>query len=431
MIMNLAFENLKEYQNFINCKDVNSSRIRRFSDSPITQSIIHSRSFFSSSKNNLQTKAFELNENLSLKHYIITTGVTHHPNDWCGSELADHNTRANSFSFLHGRYLQDLQSGRAMLLFDQSLEGYQTPWLWEYFHNECARYNVPPQAVIYVTGNLMAYEQYLLWANAQKLFDRMHVIPYTTFEFDIGTIAKEVKLACDVEKNLQFKRNNIHAIKTFNCLQKRLRAHRIWFFKYLADASLLDSGLISMNRFDSRMTFFENQQLDTTQTAHYNSNLPMLIDGKNNNQNDDNYYIRRITDDVFKNTWVSVVSEAAAGESDQTIFISEKMFKPIVCFHPFIVVSNQGYLQKLRAMGYKTFEGFIDESYDTLPTVFERYEAIIIALKKIHAIEDKLSWFKAIEPILIHNYKIFQKNITEPNCATQQLHLCYQNYFSR
>jgi len=41
-IMNLVFEDLKEYRNFINCPDINSSNIRRFDTSPITQSTIFS-----------------------------------------------------------------------------------------------------------------------------------------------------------------------------------------------------------------------------------------------------------------------------------------------------------------------------------------------------------------------------------------------------
>lgn len=427
--MNLVFENIKEYKNFTNCSDVNLSTISRFSTSPIEQSAMHSLSLHKYSKINFHVKSFEFAENLNLSHYIIPTGVTHHPNDWTGSYLVPNNTRQNSFSYLGSKYLKDLQSGRAMVMFDQSHEGYQTSWLWQYFHEECEKYNVPPQAIIYVTGNLLANQQYVAWADSKNLLARINVIPYTVFEYDIGTISQEVNLISDLRQNYEHKKNNLENIKTFNCLQKRLRAHRIWFYKYLADAQLLDYGLISMNPFEPRMSFFEGKHLSQIEVENLNKNLPRLIYGENNNKNGDNYYIRRITDDVFINSWVSVISEAAAGESDQTIFISEKMFKPIVCFHPFIVVSNQGYLEKLRQMGYKTFHGYIDESYDTLPTVFERYQAIIIAIQKIHAIEDKLAWYKSIEHILLHNYSVFHKNIAEPNSALHELSACYRKYF--
>jgi hypothetical protein len=127
-------------------------------------------------------------------------------------------------------------------------------------------------------------------------------------------------------------------------------------------------------------------------------------------------------------TWVSVVSEASFADSDNTIFISEKMFKPIACMHPFIVVGNKGSLTKLKEMGYKTFEGFIDESYDQLPT-FERFDAIINAIKKIDTIEDKMTWYKSMEDILTHNYNVLMTSTNRVPLAIQELEKYYNEYF--
>lgn len=427
--MNFVFENLKEHRNFINCPDINPSSIRRFDTSPITQSTIFSRALYQQYPTRSKIKVSEFVENHNLDHYIISSRVNHHPNDWAGSQLAYNNTRLNSFHYLNPTYLKDLQSGRAMLLFDQSLEGYQTSWLWQYFHEECEKYDIPPQAIIYVTGNVISNNQYTSWANDKNITNRITVIPYTVFEFDVTMIAKEVKLNSNFNQNYEYKKNNLEKIKTYNCLQKRLRSHRIWFYKYLVDADLTASGLISMNSFDSRQSFFEGKYIDQIEIEKYNKNLPQLIDGKNNNEQPDNYYIRRITDDVFLNSWVSVISEASASDEDETIFLSEKIFKPIICFHPFIVVSNKNYLEKFKEMGYKTFDGFIDETYDKLPT-FERYAAIINSIKKIDAIEDKLSWFESIADILIHNYNVLKQNTSVPNPALYKLAECYNNYFN-
>ena len=61
------------------------------------------------------------------------------------------------------------------------------------------------------------------------------------------------------------------------------------------------------------------------------------------------------------------------------MFISEKTFKTIACSHPFIVMGNKNTMSKLREMGYKTFDNFIDEGYDPLPT-HERLQRIIKTL---------------------------------------------------
>jgi hypothetical protein len=80
------------------------------------------------------------------------------------------------------------------------------------------------------------------------------------------------------------------------------------------------------------------------------------------------------------------------GDSELTIFLSEKAFKPIACSHPFIFMGNKGSLAKLREIGYKTFDGFIDETYDTLPT-WERMQAVTDSIKQIHRIENKIEWY--------------------------------------
>ena len=49
---------------------------------------------------------------------------------------------------------------------------------------------------------------------------------------------------------------------------------------------------------------------------------------------------------------------------NETIFLSEKIFKPIYCCQPFIVFGNPGTLKELHNLGFKTFSDFWDESYD-------------------------------------------------------------------
>ena len=431
--MNLVFEDLENFRNLISCYDTLPSSIKRFHKSAMATLAMHHLAFHKKYKEEVPVINFQFKNNINLEHYIIPVGVGHHPNDWTGSDLSITKIhcpdKLNIFHYVNPKYLQDLQQGRAMIMFDQCLEGYQTTWLWQFFHDECQRYNVPPESIIYVTGNVIAEEQYTKWADQQKVLKRINVIPYTVFENDVLMMANHLDLIVDYKKNYQYKQNNLKDIKTFNCLQKRLRPHRIWFYKYLADANLLNVGEISMNPFNVGQSFFEGKMITEDEVNLYNRDLPKLINGKNNNEHSDNFYIRRITDDVFLKSWVSVISEAAAGESEETIFISEKMFKPIVCYHPFIVVSNQGYLEKLREMGYKTFDGYIDESYDKIKNVFDRYDAIITSIKKLDSIEDKLSWFKSLEPILIHNYETFIKNTEVPDSSFYKLNSCYKKYF--
>lgn len=410
-MINFVFEDLGNFTNFLNCKDVNPSTIRRFGPSPISLGMI----FFK--------RANKFSMENAPENYIISAGVNHSPNDWAKPE--------GCLTYLTEKQLHDVKQGRAMVLFDQSFEGYQTPWLWEYFHVDCQRNNINPKSLIYVTGNMLAEQQYSSWAESNNILNRIKVISYTHFENDVYQMARTRNLGYEQQKNnLEYKRTNVDKIAAYNCLQKRLRAHRIWFYNYLFRENLLEHGLVSMNPFEISKSYFEGRWLDESEAEKSNLILPLKLYGKNNNEFDDNFYISRITDNVFKDSWVSVISEASFGDSEQTIFLSEKLFKPIACFHPFIVVGNRGSLKKLKEMGYKTFEGFIDESYDDLPT-FERFEAIIKELKRIISIEDKLSWFESMQDILEHNYNTLEKNSNSVNPSIENLKAYYGSYFQQ
>lgn len=412
MIINLVYENTFIKNNFIKCKDINKSNIKRFTPSPLIKNLISNDRLIYDISNRP-------------RNYIIESGVNHHPNDWTGSNLYEFNIRRSCFSYLNKKYLSDARKGRAMILLDQSLEGYHTSWLWDYFHKDCINFEINPKCVIYVTGNLLAEEQYKTWADNNNIIDRLNIIPYVHFEKDIFQL-KHKSGIITVDDHLEYKKNN--NIKTFNCLQKRLRPHRIWIYKYLSDFNLINEGLISMNKFKSSMSFMENRSLTDEETQLYNKELPLLIYNKNNNEFPDSYYINRIIDQVFLDTWVSVISEASF--NDDALFLSEKTFKAIVCKHPFIIAGNKNSLSKLRDLGYKTFDGFIDESYDDLDT-FDRLNSIMISIKKISEIPNKLEWYKSMEDILNHNYENLKKNSNYPIDGIEKLKNCYVNYFKR
>ena len=64
----------------------------------------------------------------------------------------------------------------------------------------------------------------------------------------------------------------------------------------------------------------------------------------------------------YNETKYSLVSET--NDNNDEIFITEKIWKPIIAQHVFVVHGNYLYLQKLREMGFKTFSNYFDETYD-------------------------------------------------------------------
>jgi hypothetical protein len=74
---------------------------------------------------------------------------------------------------------------------------------------------------------------------------------------------------------------------------------------------------------------------------------------------------------------------------------------------PFIVFGNPGTLQELQNIGFKTFNEFWDESYDSELDFSKRLSKIITILKDLakKSDEELLEITKKMLPILQHNYE--------------------------
>lgn len=416
-MINFVFEDLNNCRNLISYSD--ELRPHRFLPSAMAGTIQNQR-IYSTVDN-----SFDISVNL--KHCIIPTGVTESPSMWAGTNYYKDNIQESLFDYLSDEVISRLKNKKALLLLDQCLEGYQTPWLWQFLHEECSRLDISPSSVVYVTGNLIASEQYKIWATDRITGAMLKIIPYAHFQSDIQRTAEQSGILPTFDSNLQYKRSNI--IKTYNCLNKRTRTHRNWFYMELFKYNMLDYGLVSMNDYGPHVGQLDDKFADTMLSNEARKRLPLLVYNQPNNEENDLYYINRITNQVFLDTWITVISEASFADSDETIFISEKTFKPIACMHPFIFLGNRGSLAKLREMGYKTFNGFIDESYDNMPT-FDRMAAIIREVRRVHAIKDKVSWLDSMRDILEHNFNVLHNSKLQPNTAHTELFTYYNKYFN-
>jgi len=406
--LNIVYEDYTNCDNFVDCLDVNTSTIRRFTPS-----------VFADLLPNKSTKSVSKVD--KLQHYIIPTGVNHHPRDWTGYTT----DRKSILYHLSPKFLKDLQKGKALLCIDQSLEGYQTGWVWEYFHKDCADFNVSPRAVVYVTGNSLAPAQYCTWCELNNIKDRMKVIAYEHFEFDVQEMAQERKKQPNWDKIVKYKKT--HNIKTYSCLNKRLRGHRVLFFTELYKHGLLDCGLVSMNDYNQQYVCIDGYVVPSTILGEARQVLPLRIYEEDNTTHADNFYIRRILDKVYLDSWVGVVTEPQFADEERSVFCSEKIFKSIACMHPFIILGGKGSLNRLRELGYKTFDGFIDESYDQLDSL-KRIDAIIQSIKKIDSIENKQQWFEGMKDILLHNYNLLMTKTTASAFAEMEQY--YKEYFN-
>lgn len=63
--------------------------------------------------------------------------------------------------------------------------------------------------------------------------------------------------------------------------------------------------------------------------------------------------------------------------------ITEKPFKPLLCFHPLIVLGSCDSLRLIREYGFETFPGVFDESYDQEADLRTRFEMVFGQVERL------------------------------------------------
>lgn len=91
------------------------------------------------------------------------------------------------------------------------------------------------------------------------------------------------------------------------------------------------------------------------------------------------------------------------------LHLTEKIFKPIVARRPFILVGAPGNLAYLKSYGFKTFNRWIDESYDSETDNDKRISMIVDQIEKLCALApDELDqMYQEMQDILDFNFNHF------------------------
>lgn len=136
---------------------------------------------------------------------------------------------------------------------------------------------------------------------------------------------------------------------------------------------------------------------------------PITIDRENTS--DDITLYMNLND--YERTFISVVTETLYEED--ILFNSEKVWKPIIVGHPFLLLGNKGHLQWLRDEGFKTFGEWIDESYDQMDRMEDRSNKIVSEIKRLKnmSMEELMTIREEMKPICEHNKNLMKQRVKE------------------
>ena len=107
----------------------------------------------------------------------------------------------------------------------------------------------------------------------------------------------------------------------------------------------------------------------------------------------------------YNNVWnqyqIEVISET---DSISDFWFTEKTANCLATGKPFVLVSGEGSLARLRDMGFQTFDSVIDESYDLAKHPYDRIQRLIRSLNELYTSPDKNTSINKL-------YELAQSNI--------------------
>ena len=180
------------------------------------------------------------------------------------------------------------------------------------------------------------------------------------------------------------------------------REYRLKFSELLVESGLHKKSLTSFSSIDSGIDYklhkFTNKQF---QILNFELDQNFLPNSSLASASAD-----YVTND-YRQTRIEIVLETLF--DDSRLHLTEKTLRPIACGKPFMLASTPGSLQYLKDYGFKTFEPFIDESYDQIVDPVKRMQFIINEMQRFSQLpdNDKIDYLIQMNKIAKFNRDLF------------------------
>ncbi len=325
-----------------------------------------------------------------------------------------------------------IRNGEVILLLNNSHEAYHDPieFIYRYF---VMGLNLPAKQIRLMTESASIMEEV---DRVAKVFEQEYIQVewMRIFEFN-------VRNSVHIENYRKLDTLNVkHYDKKFLNLNRRWRHHRPIFVGLLELNDLLDKGYVSFcKNVDGQNWDMIYGYLQGSTKIIWPQLYDMFMDNKERILNipdmfldTPELYINQVQVDNnldyhYENTYFSIVAETNYFKDlGEGLFLSEKVFKPILRCHPFIVLSRPHTLVKLRELGYKTFSPFINEDYDNEVNDYKRLFMILEETKRLSNLsgQELEHFLQGTKEIVEYNYQLLlSKSTSDKSQFITTLHI--------
>ena len=322
---------------------------------------------------------------------------------WCTQWPTTSKTIYNTFP---DKFKKLIQSGKVKLLIACISEATEN---LDYFEDEvekfCKVHSIPIDSLLFIDGNMLIEK-----CKKIKGFYTPHFI-YDCSSNISNLIKKRIKFYefSPTLPTVSESENKLDRDYYFLSLNKNWRKHRAilgCYFIEKNDDRILWSFCCNQ---DERHIDTHDDEVSSRHKLLYNNNvkelnrlLPKLIipreiekleELKKMSDVNQKYLMDKVSDfansyfgshdrELYLNSYFQIVTETECPNSG-TIFFTEKIMKPLMNLQPFIVITSSGFIKALKSLGFKTYDGLFDESYDDIEDRWERFDFITKEIDKI------------------------------------------------
>jgi hypothetical protein len=205
-----------------------------------------------------------------------------------------------------------------------------------------------------------------------------------------------------------------HSYLSLNHLVTGDRSYRLALTARLASKDLLKSGLVSLHSLPGTC------QAEIHNPGSKLSTLDRLLIKNNLSAIDSGLYVDYYVgagnfSAQFGHFEYKLLQSCFLHVVNETVFyydklhLTEKVFKPIVARRPFVLAAAPGNLAYLRSYGFRTFDQWINETYDTETNPSKRLNMIADQVERIANLtqEQRHAMHDEMQEVLQHNYNHF------------------------
>jgi hypothetical protein len=318
------------------------------------------------------------------------------------------------WKFISKKALNQIINGTGIILIDYSMEPFIPNEIHKKLHKCLEDSNIPKNSIYIIVNSFNAKELYESWfTNEEQRYNILHTpfcLEHSSWYYDYS-IKRNENICMNINDFLNTKntlRKNHFIMKI-----KAPKEHRTKILLSMIDDDLIQYGDFSFSgcRNFANTTEYEsitkNLNLkNSTKVIEFINKSPYQLQNEQTiNFNDINAWTD-VECSSHMNSYMDICFESFFYIESNSISLTEKIFKSIINFQPFVFIATKGTLQQLKKLGFKTFEGFIDETYDSIEDNDERLAAAYLEIKKICSMskEDIHKWYWEMEDILIHNH---------------------------